>query len=85
MHGRPHHVIDIVCVVLKRVQRLVVLKKRERERERASGIIVDDTVEIERKERKRRAREKEWREGVSERQTERRCLSLGACLGAEPN
>lgn len=30
MHGRPHDVIDIVCVVLERVQRLVVLKKKKK-------------------------------------------------------
>ena len=42
----------------------------------------DDTIEMDRIERQS---EKEWREGVSELQTEWRCLSLGACLGAEPN
>lgn len=92
MHRRPHDVVHIVGVVLKRVQRPVVLKESERggylrtsacargERGRASGITEDDTMETERRER-----QTERREGVSELQTEWRCLSLGACLGAEPN
>lgn len=48
MHGRPHDVIDVVGVVLERVQRLVVLEEekkkrhlcmtdRERERERVKN------------------------------------------------
>jgi len=50
------------------------------EKTREQGITGDDTLEIDRKERHRVKRN-----GESELQTEWRCLSLGACLGAEPN
>lgn len=53
-------------------------KKRRRSRENAESDGLQRMTY-------QREREKEWREGVRELQTEWRCLSLGACLGAEPN
>lgn len=81
MHGRPHDVIDIVRVVFEGVQRLVVLEGRKRERERG----VKDSCRQPEREIKTTEGRREWRKGVSELQTERRCLSLGACLAVEPN
>lgn len=58
-------------------------RERERKKKRAFRVRAFDLVETKRK--KKRSAKGEWREGVSELQTEWRCLSLGACLGAQPN
>lgn len=34
VHGRPHHVVDVVCVILKRVQRLVLLRGTQNEKKK---------------------------------------------------
>lgn len=98
VHGRPHDIIHIIGVVFKRVQRLVVLKERRKKRGYLCERVWVTWCEKKRRRSRenaesdglqrmtyQREREKELREGVRELQTEWRCLSLGACLGAEPN
>lgn len=60
--------------------------KKQREKEsRELQIPADEQREREREKEKRQKGRRGWRKGVSQLQTERRCLSLGACLAAEPN